>query len=140
MYFPPLEYDSTFNFRAPSRAAIEQGQGEWVPASAGGGTNYFESYVALVSYNGSINQTEFQDMDSANVEFDREDEGLYSFSAEGFGLHNTWVSVTPQNEAQDYHVIEIDNGGLMEIWVYCFDGATGAAEETQGFYIEIRKY
>jgi hypothetical protein len=49
---PAPSYDSTFVLEAPSRAALQKGMANWVPASSGGSASYLV-YTALLSQSGT---------------------------------------------------------------------------------------
>lgn len=50
---PAPSYDSTFVLEAPSRAALQKGMANWVPAASGGGGASYLVYTALLTQTGT---------------------------------------------------------------------------------------
>ncbi len=50
---PAPSYDSTFVLEAPSRAALQKGMANWVPATSGGGAASYLVYTALLTQSGT---------------------------------------------------------------------------------------
>ena len=89
---PAPSYDSTFVLEAPSRAALQKGMANWVPASSGGGASYLV-YTALLTQSGTSAPvaTVLENTLGGTVVWTYNDVGNYSGTLTGAFTTNTLI-------------------------------------------------
>jgi len=141
---PAPSYDSTFVLEAPSRAALQKGMANWVPASSGGGAlNYYE-VDARLHYDSGLEELTIDEIllntfpgtwsmgagtgPQTGFEFNCNDcDGTVDFTSD-FPLHaNDFESTIQQGfdgTPKYYFLSGYYNGGKSTGWVgYYLDGS-----------------
>lgn len=144
--------DSVFQIKAPSRAAIANGQGEWVVASGSGSGVVYDDWVGAITQTGTdipVAVTYDNWDNEVSMILDRRDPGVYSIQINGFNYATdklvafaTSTSVTPgiTINIAPTDVFEDPNDALF-ISIFDVDGAqTELSDAGSLFYLEIRIY
>jgi hypothetical protein len=134
---PAPSYDSTFVLEAPSRAALQKGMANWVPASSGGAASYLV-YTALLTQSGTDAPvaTVLENTLGGTVVWAYEDVGSYSGSISGgFDAEKTGIIMAVSVGFEGKNV----TGG--DIYIYTYDETyTGSDDYLDHTFIEIRVY
>lgn len=134
---PAPSYDSTFVLEAPSRAALQKGMANWVPASSGGGASYLV-YTALLTQSGTSAPvaTVLENTLGGTVVWSYSDVGTYLGNISGgFDAEKTGIIMALSAGFESKQVI----GG--DIYLYTYDETyTPSDDYLDHLFIEIRVY
>ncbi len=138
---PDLVSDSNFVLSAPSRAALRQGQANWVPASSGGSASYLV-YTALLTQSGTSAPvaTVLENTLGGTVVWSYDDVGVYIGTLAGaFVIGQTACIMSPISGGTSRLSPHSFNPDFVELYVYDLSDA-GADDYLVSTFVEIRVY
>lgn len=149
---PTVSADSIFQVKASSRAALQNGEGSWVVATAGGGEEPYDDFVGMLTDGVGTNPVLviYDDFESYTIDtVYSDDTGLYWIQVLGYnyGLQDdlTWLSATNGvfNTPKIVSMSPVDNFGDPDNSYFAVEvyDAAGTHAEVEGYiYFEIRIY
>ena len=102
---PAPSYDSTFVLEAPSRAALQKGMANWVPASSGGAASYLV-YTALLTQSGTSAPvaTVLENTLGGTVVWSRDASGIYVATLSGAFTANKTTPISQREQQSSDNV------------------------------------
>jgi hypothetical protein len=135
---PAPSYDSTFVLEAPSRAALQKGMANWVPASSGGSASYLV-YTALLSQSGTSAPTAvvLENTLGGSISWTYDSEGLYIGTLTGAFTYNKTAVIfnTPLGFTASYR------SSINTITILTYDESFTLADDMlNNTFLEVRVY